>query len=125
MIQANLLLSRHFIKINALLIGYGLWILLSQYQIITRKIQVPLCFYKTEENSRIIAPDTIDILVSAPRKSFLNFDTYNSAIHIDGSRFVLGNNYIFFEKENLFLPDTINLLNLIPSHIQIQLQKIE
>lgn len=125
MIQANLLLSRPFIKINACLIGYGLWVLFSQHQIITSKIQVPVCFYKISENSTLIAPDTIDLIVTAPKKALQKFDVYNSAVHIDASNFESGNNHILLQKENLFLPDEINLVNLIPSSIQIQLQRTE
>ena len=125
MIQANLLLSRPFIKINACLIGYGLWILFSQHQIITSRVQAPLCFYKISDDSTIIAPDTIDLIVTASKKSLRRFDTYNSAIHLDASNFQEGNNYILLQKENLFLPDEINLVSLIPSSIQIQLQKTE
>ncbi|MBP6869513.1 hypothetical protein KBC04_01390 [Candidatus Babeliales bacterium] len=125
MIQANLLLSRHFIKINACLIGYGLWILLSQHQIITSKIKAPLCFYKIPENISIIAPDTVDLVISSQKRNLQNFDAYNSAIHLDASTLTLGNNDILLQKENLFLPDEINLINLVPSSIQIQLQKAE
>lgn len=125
MIQANLLLSRPFIKINACLIGYGLWMLFSQHQIITNKFQAPLCFFKVAENSTVIAPDTIDIIVTGSKKTLQKFDVYNSAIHLDASNFEEGNNHILLQKENLFLPDEINLVSLIPSTIQIQLQKTE
>jgi len=125
MIQAKLLLSRHFIKINACLIGYGIWILLSQHQIITSNIQAPVCFYKVPENFVIIAPDTIDIIISSQKRNLLKFDAYNSAIHIDASTLYEGNNHILLQKENLFLPDEINLINLVPSSLQIQLQKAE
>ena len=125
MIRANLLLSAPFIKINACIIGYGIWVIFSQYQIITHTIQVPVCFYKTVENEQIIAPDTINMTVSAQRKILQKFDAYNSAIHLDASILDLGNNHVMLVKENLFLPDEINLVNLMPSHIQIQLQKTE
>lgn len=125
MMQAKLLLSRPFIKINACLIGYGLWMLLSQHQIITRTIHAPVCFYQASQDHTIIAPDTIDITIKASKKSFEHFDAYSSAIHIDASRFQEGNNFITLQKENLFLPDEIKLINLVPSSLQIQLQKAE
>lgn len=125
MIKANLLLSAPFIKINACIIGYGIWVVFSQSQIITHTIQVPVCFYKLGENHTIIAPDTINIMISAQRKILQKFDAYNSAIHLDASIFDLGYNHVMLGKENLFLPDEINLVNLIPSHLQIKLQKAE
>lgn len=125
MIQTNLLISRPFIKINACLIGYGLWIIFSNNQIITTTIKVPVCFYQVAQNNNIIAPNTIDIIVMAPKKILQKFDIYNSAIHINASTFNIGDNHILLKKENLFLPDEINLVNLIPSSLQIQLQKTE
>jgi hypothetical protein len=125
MIKANLLLSPPFIKINACIIGYGIWAIFSQYQIINHTMQVPVCFYKIAENQQIIAPDNISIIVSAQRKTLQKFDAYNSAIHLDASILDSGNNHVMLAKENLFLPDEINLINLIPSHIQVQLQKTE
>ena len=125
MIKTHLLLSSPFIKINACLIGYGIWILCSQYQIISHTMQVPVCFYKTADNQIITAPEYIMMSISAPRKILQKFDAYQSAIHLDASTLDLGNNHVMLIKENLFLPDEINLVNLIPSHLQIQLQKAE
>jgi hypothetical protein len=125
MIQANLLLSRHFIKINACLIGYILWAILSQHQIITTKISAPLCFFKVDNDATIIAPDSIDMIVTASKKTLQKFDVRNSAIHLDASYFETGNNHVLLHKKNLFLPDEIKLVSLIPSSIQIQLQKTE
>jgi len=123
--KTHLLLSSPFIKINACLIGYGIWILFSQYQIISHTMQVPVCFYKTVENQTITAPEYISMNISAPRKILQKFDAYQSAIHLDASTLDLGDNHVMLVKENLFLPDEINLVNLIPSHLQIQLQKAE
>ncbi len=125
MITKKLLLSRPFIKINACLIGYGLWIILSEHQIITHTMQAPLCFYNIPADHTMTAPDHIIIMVRASKKNLHQFDIYNSALHIDASHFVPGNNQVQMQKENLFLPDAINLINLIPSSLQIQLQKIE
>ena len=121
----NLLLSRPFIKINSCLIGYGLWIMLSQHQIITRTIQIPVCFYKTAGSQKIIAPETIQATIQSHKKNLQNFDVYNSALHIDASFLKIGNNQILLKKENLFLPDEIKLVNLLPSSLQIQLQNNE
>lgn len=122
--QANLLLSRPFIKINACFIGYGLWLIFSQHQVITTTIKASVCFYKTTENTTIIAPDSIDVIISASKESLQKFNAYQSAIHLDATNFEYGNNHVFLQKENLFLPDEIKLVNLIPSTLQVQLQKI-
>lgn len=122
--QANLLLSRPFIKINACLIGYGLWMIFSQHQIITTKVKAPLCFYKISDNAMIIAPDTIDLIVKGSKKTLSQFDVFNSAIHLDASHLQDGFNHILLCKENLFLPDEINLVSLRPSTVEIQVQTL-
>lgn len=125
MIQANLLLSRPFIKINACLIGYGMWLVISQHQIITDTINVPVCFYKIPENVTITAPETVRITIKAPKNMIYHYAYEQPAIHLDISSYHLGIHDIRLEKENLFLPDGINLINLTPSLIQVQLQKAE
>ena len=121
--KANILVSKPLIKINASLIGYGLWIIFSQYQITTIQVKVPVCFYKLDDRQTISAPDTIDLTLSAQRKTLHHFDAYNSAVHLDASHLESGNNHISITKDNLFLPDQIKLVNLVPSHIQVHLQK--
>jgi hypothetical protein len=125
MIATNLILSRHFIKINACLIGYGLWIALSQHQMITTTFSIPVCIYNDQADTKIIAPDHVTITVSCTRKLLHQFDVQQSAIHVDASFLQEGNNKIILQKQNLFLPDAISLVNLIPSQIQIQLQRAE
>lgn len=125
MIKTNVLLSHHFIKIHACCIGYGLWILLSQNQILNHTINIPVFLYNVPENNIIIAPNTVHATIRSQRKNIYHFDTQNSAIYIDSSTLHQGNNYILLQKENIFLPDEINLINLVPASIQIQLQKAE
>jgi len=123
MISTNLLRSRHFIKINACFIGYGIWLLMSQNQVITHTIISSVCFYHMPENYTIVAPETITLTVAGPKRILHQFDVYNHAIHLDATNFTEGKNFIQLQKENLFLPDPINLLNLVPSSLQITLQK--
>ncbi len=125
MIPTNLILSRHFIKINACLIGYGLWLTLGQHHIITRTFTIPVCVYNQHQNKAIISPDVVQLTISCTRKLFYFFDAHNTAIHIDATNLHEGINTVILEKQNLFLPDAISLVNLIPSQVQIQLQKIE
>ncbi|MGZ6254751.1 MAG: hypothetical protein ACXWL5_02095 [Candidatus Chromulinivorax sp.] len=121
----KILLSRPFIKINACLIGYGLWILLSQHQTVTMTCNIPICFFKLQANTKIVAPDTVQIIVSGTKNILQKFDIYNNALHLDASELSQGENRILLQKENLFLPDEINLINLIPSSLSIELKKTE
>jgi len=125
MIQAKLLLSPPFIKINACLIGYGLWLIFSQNMIITETTSSSVYFYNIPEDYIVSAPTTIQIILSGPKKIMQLSQAYNSTIHIDASNLNLGKNFVKLCKENIFLPDSINLVNLMPTQIEIQLQKIE
>jgi hypothetical protein len=67
----------------------------------------------------------VTIILQGSKKNLERFDIYNSSMHIDASKFQFGYNYIIPEKANLFLPDEIKLINLLPALLPIQLQKNE
>ncbi|MCX5924095.1 MAG: hypothetical protein NTZ68_01570 [Candidatus Dependentiae bacterium] len=100
-----------------------LWFFVSQYQWTTIDQNVPLCFYQNQDQSSrtILAPDNVMIKISGPRKEIYQFDPLQSAVHIDASSFDDGNHEIQLSRENLFLPDSVKLVQLIPSHISIQI----
>lgn len=123
MLKMKVLLSRPLVKINACLIGYGLWIMLTQHQIITTHMHIPVCFYHEQQNTHIIAPESVKITLHGKKRFLQRFDSENSAIHLDASNLQIGKNYITLTKNNLFLPDKINLVNLIPSHIEVDVKK--
>ncbi|HSW76576.1 MAG TPA: hypothetical protein VLG50_06000 [Candidatus Saccharimonadales bacterium] len=97
-----------------------LWFFASQYQWTTRQYTVPLCFYQNQERT-ISAPETVTIQISGPRKAMYQFNPAQSAVHVDASHFAQGDHEILLNRENLFLPDAIKLVNLIPSHIAIHI----
>lgn len=123
MLKIKTLLSAPLIKINACLIGYGLWVLLGHHQQLTTHVQVPVCFYQTDNSTSIQAPEYIQATLQAPRAYLQFFNPQNSAIHLNAAELHPGKNYIFLKKENLFLPDKINLVNLVPSKIIVTLKK--
>lgn len=125
MINLHLLQSRIFIKINACIIGYILWLMLAGYQTIHRTIQAPVCFYNLSDEYTITAPTTVQLSLRSTRKNLEKFDVINSAIHVNAAHFTQGNHMILLDKENLFLPEEIKLVNLRPSSLSIQLQKNE
>lgn len=110
----------HFIKLSSLVIGYCAWLFIAQHQHITRTQQAPLCFYQADTNYSITAPENIKVVLSGPRDEIYRF---NSTLHIDTSSYQEGSHLVELTKENLFLPDNIKLLNLIPSHVSINVSK--
>lgn len=113
-----LLLNHHTTKVSAIIVGYFLWFAIAQYQLITTTIEVPICFYNAEHTT-IHAPDSITMVVQATQKNLYR-NKNHIALHIDASILRNGTQEIMLEKQNLFLPDTIKLIDLIPSCISIE-----
>jgi hypothetical protein len=129
-----LILHPHFTKISSVCIGYMLWAFIAQFQWTTTIQKVPLCFYQNNEqtiekqvqgqtmNDRaILAPDFVMISVYGQRKDIYFFNASESALHIDLSSYSNGTHEIQLSKENLFLPDTLKLIHLVPAHISIKI----
>ena len=118
-----LILHPHFTKIASLLIGYMFWFFISQYHWTTIQHVVPLCFYHSTEQiitKNIQAPDTIMIIATGPRKDIYHYSLTDNPIHIDIAPYQKNGTYeIQLSKENLFLPDALKLVQLIPNHIVI------
>lgn len=110
----QLITSRHLLKINALFFGYALWFMLSQYQPITRTINVPIMLFQAPQELYIHAPENISVTLQGPRSALRNLDIAAIGAHIDASRITPGYHRIVLSKSNLFLPDTIKLLHLDP-----------
>lgn len=119
----NIILHHNFTRIAACIIGYTLWAFIAQYQHMTVEQEVPICFYQEQSNLMLNGPDTIKLIISGRRSTLYHFDTDNSAIHLDASQFKIGTHEIKLSRENLFLPENINLLHLKPSYITIKITK--
>lgn len=120
---SNILLHHNFIRIASCIIGYTLWAFIAQYQHMNIEQNIPVCFYKTPHDLEIKAPDTIKISISGKRHALYHFDTDNSGIHLNATGLQPGTHEMKLTRENLFLPDTINLVNLKPSYITISVSK--
>ncbi|MBI2345204.1 hypothetical protein HYV10_04020 [Candidatus Dependentiae bacterium] len=109
---------RHITRIYSIILGYSIWFCIAQHQVISQTYQAPIYFYdiKTEY---VIAPTSIEITVQGNRKEVYKFKKEHAEIHLDGSKFKEGNQEIVLGKENLFLPDTLKLVDLVPGHISI------
>lgn len=116
----TILQHNHVIKLSSLVIGYCVWLFIAQHQHITLTQQTPLCFYQTDANYTITAPEHVKVVLSGPRDEIYRF---NSTLHIDASSYQEGSHLVELTKENLFLPNNIKLLNLIPSHVSIKVSK--
>lgn len=111
----------HITKICSIILAYSIWFCVAQHQLISQTYQAPIYFYDAATKN-IQAPDSIQITLQGPRKELYNFKSHHASIHLDGSKLTAGNQEIILTRENLFLPDTLKLVDLLPSHISIQVQ---
>jgi len=114
----TIILHQKTTKISALILGYLTWFFIAQYQNVTHSYIIPICFYN-DENIEIIAPQSIKIKIQGHRLDIFKLHQQDLAIHLDATSFHNGINEIILNKENLFLPETLKLINLIPSYISI------
>lgn len=119
----SILLHHNFIRIISCIIGYSIWAFMAQNQQIKATQTIPIYFYNLQQDFIINAAEKIEVTVSGTRTNMYHFDNANNAIHLDASQFRQGSNEIALSQENLFLPDNINLINLKPSYITINITK--
>lgn len=108
----------HITKIFSLVLAYSIWFCVAQHQVISQTYQAPVYFYDTEHKN-IQAPESIQITLQGPRKELYNFKTHHASFHLDGAKLNQGQQEIILSRENLFLPDSLKLVDLVPSHISI------
>ena len=108
-----------FIKIVSCIIGYSLWAFIAQYQTTTMQYSIPICFYQTNEEQIITGPEFVTCLLEGKRKNLYSFNAENSIIHIDASLYKEGTYAIPLSKEDLFLPNNLQLLTFKPATIKV------
>jgi hypothetical protein len=109
----------HITKICSIILAYSIWFCVAQHQLISQTYQAPIYFYDAT-TKKIHAPDFVQITLQGSRKELYSFKAHHASIHLDGSKLIDGNQEIILTRENLFLPDTLKLVDLLPSHISIQ-----
>lgn len=119
-----LIQHRHSTKLISLVFGYCLWFWIAQYQTISQSYTAAIYSYDTE-NKKITTPESVFVKLQGSRHDMYHFNQQNLAVHIDSSSYKPGTHEILLNKENLFLPETIKLIDLNPSYISIHVNSIE
>ena len=113
----------NFTKLTALILGYSIWFFGASFQWVEREYTVPICFYQTQGRS-VQAPESVVVKISGPRKEMFHLNPTELAIHIDLTNYADGDHEILLNTVNLFLPETLKLVELIPSFISFKIQSI-
>lgn len=112
-----LIVHPNFTKIAALFMGYSIWLFGSNYQWVNKQYTIPVCFSCAETEKVIQAPETVIVKISGPRNQMHHLKPAEMAIHIDAHDLKDGNHEIMLTSANLFLPETLKLVELIPATI--------
>jgi YbbR domain-containing protein len=111
-----IILHQNFTKIAAILIGYSIWFFITNFTWTTVEYQVPVCFYHTEQQT-IQAPETVLAKITGPSSMMHQLHQQNLGLHIDISKYSTGKHEILLYDANLFLPEPLKLIELIPATI--------
>lgn len=112
----NNLLSNPALKVLSLIIGYGIWHVLSVNHTHTLAVEVPVCFYNEVAAHEIDAPATIDVELRGKRKIIRALNTKSLALHIDASKLHHGPNPLRVDHTTLFVPNSINVVHYSPAN---------
>lgn len=111
------------LKVVSLILGYGLWNIVSASHTHTISIDAPVCFYHESPTHEILAPTNITLELQGKKNALRNIDTSTLAIHIDASRLHHGANPLIIDRSTLFLPETINVVHYTPANIVITVKE--
>ncbi len=111
-----IILHPNFTRITAIFFGYCIWFFASNCVWVTKEISIPICFYQTK-NRIIQAPEYATIKITGPRNQMHHLNMSDLAINLDIADLQDGNHEIILNSSNLFLPETLKLVELIPAVI--------
>ncbi len=123
MVQKTIPIISHpnFTKFTALILGYSLWFFTATYQWQSKTYTIPICFHQST-NQQIQSIETVMIKIYGPRNYIHFINPKDLAIHVDVSNFTNGTHTIYLDDANLFLPEALKLIELIPSAISLHIQ---
>lgn len=119
----KILLNNAPLKVISFILGFTLWYTFSQSNMTEFWITVPLCFHSTPESYQIEAPENVSIKLAGKRSDLYAIDTNNLAIYINTQNLSTGINTLTLTNRDLFLPDTIKLINYRPTPITIKIHE--
>ena len=116
-----LLLSNSMIKLYALVFGFLIWLIVSQSHIVSITKTVPLSFYNQPRNAQVYAPETVTISTFGPKRHLTQTFGSEYSVHINLANYQAGSHKIELTQQDLFLPQSVKLLQLKPSILQIKI----
>lgn len=119
----SLFLSNTVLKCISLLLGFWFWYIASNNHIVTIQLSIPLCFTGLSQHHTIHAPETINVTLRAKRTDIYALSYDSLAIHKNIETLFPGKYGILIEKQDLFLPEQVQLIDYKPSTIIITIEE--
>lgn len=105
-------------KACALLIGIGIWGVVSSVHDETITINTPLYFYNVPTSTKISAPSHLQLTLSGSRKDLGAINYQTLAAHIDAQKMLLQGGMVV-KSEALFLPNTVKVVHYTPMNVTL------
>lgn len=118
----KIITTKYILKIASFILGFSFWYILSQSRPIEISYTVPLTFYG-KNCEKLEADETITLRLKGYKSDFYSLDLKELAAHINSDQFIEGKNYITIHENNLFLPQSIKLLDCTPSNVVVIVKK--
>jgi hypothetical protein len=115
--------SNATLKALSIIIGYGVWNMISAHQTYTASLQIPVCFYHESATQMIDAPERIMIQLQGKKNVLRGINRKTLALHIDASQLHHGPNPLLVDQAILFLPDTVKVVHYSPTNIVINVKE--
>ena len=112
------LLSNKTLKVVSIIIGYGIWSLLTGIFTQSVWVDVPVHFYNVAANASITAQPAMMKINLIGKRAALKY-CKDIAFHLDAAQFNSGQYCIVPTQEQLFLPKDIKMVHSIPSSFMI------
>lgn len=120
----NLFLSNPLLKLTSLFLGYSFWYIASAHQIVTLQCRVPLSFNELPQHYSINAPEDITITLQGKRIDMYELDHTSLAVHRTIKKISPGKHALCLTKQDLFLPESITLLQYSPSNLSVTIKEL-
>jgi hypothetical protein len=115
----RLLLHNAPLKLSAFIIAYALWASLSATREREKIVKVPVCFFGSDQEYIVNAPETLRITLKGTRDALHAIDYDSIAVHINSVRIPDGTHEKVLHSADLFLPPHVKLLHYEPSNFLI------
>ncbi len=118
-LMSGLITTRPFLNIASGIMGFFLWYTISQAQVLTHTMALPVYFDNLSPEQSIQAPEKLEITLRA-NQATLRMCKYSGALHINAQTLPAGTHLFFPHKENFLLPNNAQIVTYQPIKIHLE-----